>query len=40
MYAELLIQYIRVVILVYDDIKENIESLIEEAIAIRNKYPK
>ena len=25
---------------VYDDIKENIESLIEEAIAIRNKYPK
>lgn len=26
--------------LVYDDIKENIESLIEEAIAIRNKYPK
>lgn len=26
--------------LVYDDIKENIEPLIEEAIAIRNRYPK
>lgn len=26
--------------LVYDDIKEKIESLIEEAIVIRNKYPK
>lgn len=25
---------------VYDDIKENIESLIEEAIVIRNRYPK
>ena len=40
MYVELFIQYIRVVIQYTDDIKENIESLIEEAIAIRNKYPK